>query len=862
MRKAQKQEVLSCIKSLQQAHDEIKTALNQKNYSRVQNMLSECQDFAVSLGESIEKLEGEGHTTVTCLEEYCEELYHVYGELDSDSGVSAGTIYKELRKQLLRVESSAKNDIHTRIEVVFLPYKASMWDSLESVWMAADEDPDCDAYVVPIPYYDRNPDGSFGKMHYEGMDYPEYVDTIYWQNYNFEERKPDAVFIHNPYDDGNYVTSVHPRFYSDNLKKYTECLVYIPYYATAGGMNEGQALCPAYFNADYIVIQAEKYKNFIDKRIPEEKLLVLGSPKFDSVIHKCQNPPAPPKEWKLSDEQWEKIKRGKVYFYNTSIGGMLGNTDAFLKKMRYVFDIFKGREDACLLWRPHPLMESTFDSMRSMFRPWYDALKKEFVEEKIGILDETTDIEKTIALSDVYIGDSMTSVTSLFGVVGKPLYIFNNNNNINTLPEKDDWRGERINPQFDPWGNDRYQITANNQLWFSENNDYHYKFYMDLGTGYSAGRYYIKALEIKDKIYVLPSNARHLLIIKDKKITKLEFKEPIAQMGAFFSYWYNEKYIFLLPYRYPYLVRFCVDTEDIYYVNGVNSFNVRNVDGEWRIGGIGLYGNELVFASPVDNQFAFMDIDTLKVRILSSNSKCDIGTQGIVTEGDDLWLLPLNGMTLTCWNPKTEDVREYSELPSNFKSIKWPYEFEVYERPFGSIAISREGNKENSPENIIISPYWGNMFLSLDRETGRMEEWKSPLQFKTRGKNGYFAAGGMGGFCIPYRQAGRADNRIWYAPERKLYDINIDTKECKEVEIEFDYDELKEHEPGFMEESEWMQYCLNENAFNSLKDLLDGNITGNRFDRERQLRAFSKVNANTDGTCGRNIYDFVKGKII
>ena len=119
----------------------------------------------------------------------------------------------------------------------------------------------------------------------------------------------------------------------------------------------------------------------------------------------------------------------------------------------------------------------------------------------------------------------------------------------------------------------------------------------------------------------------------------------------------------------------------------------------------------------------------------------------------------------------------------------------------------------------------------------------------------------MGGFAITYPQMGKADCRIWYVPERKLYDINIDTKKYKEVAIEFDYTELKEQESGFMEESEWMQYCLNENAFNSLKDFLDGNITGNQFDRERQIRAFSKVNAYTDGTCGENVYRFVREKI-
>ena len=52
------------------------------------------------------------------------------------------------------------------------------------------------------------------------------------------------------------------------------------------------------------------------------------------------------------------------------------------------------------------------------------------------------------------------------------------------------------------------------------------------------------AAEIKGKIYVFPANARHLLIIEDKRIRRIELKELTARKGAFFSYWYNEKYIF------------------------------------------------------------------------------------------------------------------------------------------------------------------------------------------------------------------------------------------------------------------------------------------------------------------------------
>ena len=130
-----------------------------------------------------------------------------------------------------------------------------------------------------------------------------------------------------------------------------------------------------------------------------------------------------------------------------------------------------------------------------------------------------------------------------------------------------------------------------------------------------------------------------------------------------------------------------------------------------------------------------------------------------------------------------------------------------------------------------------------------------------RGKNGYYLTSSMGGFVITHDQVLKANCRVWYAPERKLYDFNVFTKEFKEVEIRYDYDDLVLHEPGFSEESEWLQYCLLENAFNSLRDFVDDRITGAPFDRERQLKAFSNVNADTDGTCGRRIYEFVKERI-
>ena len=142
------------------------------------------------------------------------EITSVNGKqnVNGNHHVEGKEIYKSLSQMFHKIENSIQNDIKVRLEAVFLPYKASMWDSLESIWKAADEDPDYDEYVIPIPYYDKKPNGNFEEMHYEGSQYPDYVPVTWYENYDFEKRKPDMIFIHNPYDECNYVTSVHPFF--------------------------------------------------------------------------------------------------------------------------------------------------------------------------------------------------------------------------------------------------------------------------------------------------------------------------------------------------------------------------------------------------------------------------------------------------------------------------------------------------------------------------------------------------------------------------------------------------------------------------------------------------------------------------
>lgn len=451
MRKAQKKDILDMIQTLHEAHEEIKNHIDRNNIVSAQDLLAQCQECAVSIGNAIETMEKEDCVTIPYIQDYCDFVYQIYEALQNNTDSNANKIYKNLKKQLLRIENSVKNDIPVRKEVVFFPYKASMWDSLESVYLAAKEDPECDAYCVPIPYYDRNPDRSLGQMHYEGNEYPKNIEVIDWQSYNFEERKPDVIYIHNPYDDWNLVTCVHPRFFSSNLKKYTEELVYIPYFILDEIEPDDQPRIdgmkhfiwtPGVINADKVIVQSEKMKqiyvneylkaaqenglqgNHLDRKYLEEKFLGLGSPKIDKVLNTKKEDLEIPEEWlkiiQKPDGSWKKI-----IFYNTSIAALLENNEKMLEKMKDVFRIFKeNKDEVALLWRPHPLIKSTVSSMRPQLWVEYEKLVKWYKEEGWGIYDDTSDVDRAVVLSDAYYGDA-SSVVQVYRETGKPVMIQN-----------------------------------------------------------------------------------------------------------------------------------------------------------------------------------------------------------------------------------------------------------------------------------------------------------------------------------------------------------------------------------------------------------------------------------------------------
>lgn len=849
MRKAQKKQIEELLALLEQAHNEIKRLVENKEFKKAMRLLGECQESAVQVGELIEKAEGENLPTIARLEDYCEVLYGIHEELSQDMAAVPAKLYKKLRRSLIQVENSVKNDIKIRLEVAFLPYKASMWDSLESVWMAADADPDCDAYVVPIPYYDKNQDGSFGAFHYEGDQFPDYVPVTHYDVYDVKKREPDAVFIHNPYDQFNRVTSVDQRFYSFELKKSTECLVYVPYFSTSGGMSEAQSSCMAYYFADYIVIQAEKFRKFYDSELPQEKLLPLGSPKFDKVIRLCQNPPEPPEEWK------EKLAGRKVYFYNTSINGMLANTEAFLKKMEYVFQCFAKCRHACLLWRPHPLLESTFDSLRAEYKPVYEKLKQYFFKNDLGIYDDTPEIESTIVLCDAYIGDGATSVTALFAAAGKPLFLLDNR--IDSEPAEEDWRGNVISG-FYPMGNSRYMVTGGGMLFYDADGDYDYRYAGNLCEYQSiyAGYYLPYVVSVQGKDYACPGNAQEILFLEQGKVSRrIGLERHLEQSGAFCGAAACGKYLLLLPNRYPALVRYDTVTGEIrYFTEGLDIFSDETT-GERRFGGFCVWKDYLFLASPANNYVSGIHVPTGKTQLMTTEAKDTCGCSFIISDGEELWLLPYEGYTITRWNPESGEMREYPCGIEGLQCRHPVYGHACDTAPFGCPAIVEAA--------LYLPPCWGNMYLRLDKETGEISVWEPPDGAKSSKMSGYYPP--LGESALFFRRSEDILKKRWKLftyLDKKLYDLDLSTGGWREQPIEFEADDLQKLAVGFDRASEWNRYaCCEEDAFHTLTDFLQGALPGSPFDPKRAKQEFAQIAANSDGTCGEKTYAFIRKRL-
>lgn len=372
------------------------------------NVLAEFQDFVIKLGEYLEKKYENPEKLIGILEKICEFVYQI-----SIEGVDSDFLEKLLECVYTMNKILEKEPIE-KTKILFLPYKASMWDSFESIYETAVKDEGVEVTVMPIPYYEKCDEKKILKN--EAAMFK--VNTVDYREFDMEKYCADIIYIHNPYDDKNKVTQLAKEFYSENIKRYTKLLVYVPYYISGMYKNEyriiEKILLPGSQNSDIVICQSEIQKEIYKKYgVDSEKYIVLGNPKFDVLVNYIKN---------NKNEDIRKrmgLKNRKTILLNTSI-------TYFLKKIKWI-SVYKNFFDKCsikdinIIWRPHPLLEATVKSMRpELYEEFVDFCNEISKLENVYIDKLGTPVE-SMAVADGLISD-YSSLIYQFYVTGKPIY--------------------------------------------------------------------------------------------------------------------------------------------------------------------------------------------------------------------------------------------------------------------------------------------------------------------------------------------------------------------------------------------------------------------------------------------------------
>lgn len=431
MKKDIKEQLIQLLITLQIAHQEVQDRLEKKEYGAVQNLLADCQESAIFIGNTIEQFEKNQEEIVSILEKYCERLFCISSELKAPESLNGEEIRMELNRYAGEVCERVKKEIKVW-KVVFFPYKASMWTSLESIWKAAVQDNECDAKVVVIPYYTLDSERNKKELVYEADLFPKDVPVVHYSQYFIEQELPDMVFIHNPYDERNNVTRVPERFYSYFLKLFTKQLVYSPYYLMGYYTSEaGDLFCLSNgaVVADKIIVQSEQVGRICVKHhVPEEKLLTLGSPKVDAIVEGMKKPKEYPDGWE------QKLRGRKVFLLNTHLLYFIkgynyqkenpGHVNYAEWHHEQIFESLLDREECALIWRPHPLLKETLRS-RNLYvlLDFVERWEQRVRESENGVMDGSGDYNVAFRLSDALI-TSNSSLISEYMISGKPVFLY------------------------------------------------------------------------------------------------------------------------------------------------------------------------------------------------------------------------------------------------------------------------------------------------------------------------------------------------------------------------------------------------------------------------------------------------------
>ncbi len=401
-----------------------------KNYSDVilnrdadSSLLEETQQLAIDMGTMIEQVKGEGTKTVSELEKFCELVFET-GTLRLNGQSVSDDLRNRLQICLNYVSHYYKEEILDKRDIVFVSVMADEWGSIKDIYDDKISDPRNDVYIVVIPYFQKDYDGSAKEIFYEGDAFPAELNIRDYRSFPLELMHPEEIYVQNGFDGENPIISVSMDYYSDRLLDMTDRLILVPSIEQADfTMEDGREYknmryyveVPGVINADEIILRSEQMKAMYLERLSsfcgekyrrtwENRIKVISTYK-DRYNH----------------------TRGtgkKTVLYVTSAGRLYDKTVDAAGKTLKSLKIFRDNvEDINVKWFIYPAERSYEISTETPFHK----LMRDNSDILVSTEDGETGRELYTRLADecdAYYGD-VCPVMRLMSVQGKPVMIMN-----------------------------------------------------------------------------------------------------------------------------------------------------------------------------------------------------------------------------------------------------------------------------------------------------------------------------------------------------------------------------------------------------------------------------------------------------
>ncbi len=256
------------IKLIFGIHGQLKEIVARQGADAITPFLQMCQNAAVTIGNVLEGRFGSETEAVAALEQYRDKLQEVSCSWSSDS-------VEELNTYLQNAYDATEELFNTAPkEVLFLLGKVDWWDSISAYFFELNSDSSHNVNAIPIPYYYKDQKGTIGEAMTDTASF-EKVEGLKerltdFDAYNPEKKHPDIIVIQYPYDGYSGSILIPQLIYSEELRKYTDKLVYVPFLNPDPPESENdvayQALRefleqPAVANADKVVVANKELRD-------------------------------------------------------------------------------------------------------------------------------------------------------------------------------------------------------------------------------------------------------------------------------------------------------------------------------------------------------------------------------------------------------------------------------------------------------------------------------------------------------------------------------------------------------------------------------------------------------------------------